>query len=208
MLGVIMTDSTYSYEKAKRVYAEYKSSQELQRKIATKTVVSVVLTFLWYVLWTTSALRYFSHSWTTFNHKNPVTYVAIIVIVLVPFYLFKPQKWLRFKPYAGKIMSAEARNIRVDRATSTHILHLSTISFDGKNIKKLKVKMFPGIENYYRAGKHFVYLRGIEYPIRLDLTDEELQSEQTLCHFCGHFNPKRYDRCFNCTSILWSKELG
>lgn len=202
-----MTDSVYSYEKAKNVYSEYKSSKELQRKIAVKTVVSVVLSLLWYVLWVTSGIRYFSNSWTTFNYNNPITYIAIAVIIIVPFYLFKPQKWLRFRPFAGKILSAEARNIRVDRATSTHILHLSTVSADGKKMKKIKVNMFPGIENYYRKGNRFVYLRGIEYPVRIDLTDEELQSEQALCHFCGHFNPKGYDRCFNCTSVIWSKNI-
>ncbi len=203
-----MSDNKLIYEKAKAVYGEYKSSKELQRKIAIKSIISAVLTVLWYILWVTSAIRYFSNSWATFNPKNVLVYLAAVAITVAPFYLFKPQKWFRFKPYAGKIISAEGRNIRVDRATSTHTLHLSTKSIDGKTSRKIKVKMFPGIENYYRTGNCFVFLRGIEYPVRLDLTNEEQQSEQTLCHCCGHFNPKRYDRCFNCTSILWSKKLG
>lgn len=202
-----MSGNEHIYEKAKLVYSKYKSSAELQRNIAIKTVVSVVLTVLWYVLWVTSVIRYFSNSWATFNPKNVLVYIAAIVITIAPFYLFKPQKWLTFKPYTGKITASEDRNIRVDRATSTHTLHLSTVSVDGKTLRQIKVKMFPGIENYYRTGNCLVYLRGLDYPVKLDLSEEELQSEQTLCHCCGHFNPKRYERCFNCSNILWSKNI-
>lgn len=196
----------YLYEKAKAVYGKYKECKELQSSINVKTVVSFALTVIWYVIWITSAITYFKNPWASFNYKNIITYITFIVILVIPFLLFKPQKYARFKPFLGIIEKHDVSHIRYSYSHSTTNAVFIIKSVDGKKTKKIKVKAVSNVFNYFAVGTPVVILRGVTYPVKIDTSAENQADKQIFCPNCGHFNPERYERCFECSTVVWNKD--
>ncbi len=197
----------YLLEKAALVYRKYKECKEIQTKITINTVLSVIMSVLWYIIWIFSAINYFSKPWSTFNPKNILMYIASFTIIAAPFFLFKPHRWLRFKPFVGKITYRKDKSVRVDRVSVQHRLVLKASAINGHKNFKIELRFLPGMLSYYQQNRYIVNFRGVRYPVKFELTDEERNSEQVLCHMCGHNSPRRYKRCFNCRSPLWSKDI-
>lgn len=195
----------YLYEKAKAVYKKYKDCKELQSTINVKTVVSLALTVIWYIIWITSAISYFKNPWASFNYKNIITYITFIVIIIIPFFLFKPQKYTRFKPFLGIIEKHDVSHVRYSYAHSTTNAIFIIKSVDGKKSKKIKVKAVSNVFNYFSIGTPVIIIRGVTFPVRIDTSDSDKTDEQIFCPNCGHFNPVRYERCFECSTVVWNK---
>ena len=190
------------YQKAREVYTAYRNCKELQRSINTKTIVSLILTVVWYYVWTTSAISYFSKPWATFNPKNILMYISVLVIIVAPLYLFKIHKWLKFKPFAGTI--ADIKYVEhVTKSSNRKYINFKVTSVDKKKTIKCKIKAKDGVLNYFKNESPILFLRGLDYPVKL-FTD---MTETAFCSCCGTFNPKTYDRCFECSSLIWSKDL-
>lgn len=198
-------NESYLYEKAKTIYSKYKSCKELQRKISIKTAVSLILTMLWYYIWISSAISYFNKPWATFNIKNLLMYISSFAILIVPFLLFKPQKMLSFKPFIGKICDKKFTYLQFTRNTRQDYTVIMAKELNGRKIRKIKVKSVDGILKQYSNDTPIVCLRGIDYPIKIDIEDQNLKEETLFCPCCGHYNPTRYDRCFECASPIWIK---
>ena len=198
-----MTDN-YLYEKARIIYQKYKDCKELQRSITIKTVMSLVFTVAWYYIWTSSAISYFNKPWATFNPKNVIMYITIIVIVIAPFYLFKPQKMLNTKPFLGKLCDKKFTYLHLTRHSTKTYFVVTVKSLDGKKVKRFKMKAVEGLLNRYTVDTAVVKLRGLDYPIIIDEFFADKSPDDTImCPHCGHFNPARYERCFECSSPVW-----
>lgn len=190
--------------KARNAYNTYKSCAELQRLLLVKAVFSFILTVLWYVIWISSAIRYFSTPTATFNPKNVIMYLTCIAIITIPFPLFKIHKHLYFKPLAGKIVKAYSTSTRLDHINTQDRLHIVIKPIGKQKNKKISVTKLPGLREYYREGNAVILLKGMKYPLCIS---ESLSKDSLFCPSCGRFNPRHYTRCFECSSLMWNKDI-
>ncbi len=195
------------YQKAREVYTAYLSCKELRRSINIKTAISLILTTLWYYIWFTSAISYFSKPWATFNAKNMLMYISVLVIILAPLRLFKIHKWLKFKPFVGIITDSKYTVLHMTKGSNKKYIDFNVASIDKKKKIKCKIEAKDGILNYFKNETPVLFLRGLEYPIKLSIGISSQNNVTSFCSCCGTFNPNHYDRCFECSTLLWNKEL-
>lgn len=207
-----MLNNQYIYQKAKNTYDKYISCKELQKSINTRCFLSIAGTILWYYIWISSAISHFNKPWATFNPTNVIMYVTGLLILIIPFFLFKPIKYLNFKPFIGMVTKQNSSYVRYSHGHSNTHAIFKIQSLDGKKTRRVKVKAVSNIFNHYNVGSHVLILRGITFPIRITL-DNELQLDddkndrKVFCPNCGHYNPERYNRCFECSTIIWNKNI-
>ena len=201
-----MTDELI-YQEARKVYKAYRNCKELQRKINVKMTVSIVLTVIWYYVWITSAITYFSKPWATFNSKNILMYVSVLAIISAPLYLFKIHKWFKFKPFLGIITDNNYTVVHITKGSYKKNIDFKVTSIDSSKKVRCKIKAQNGILNYFKNETPVLFLRGLEYPVKLSVESSSINNDNIFCSCCGEFNPKRYNRCFECSSVLWNKDV-
>lgn len=201
-----MTDELI-YLNARKVYTEYRNCKELQRKINIKMAVSLVLTVIWYYVWVTSAISYFSKPWATFNSKNILMYISVLAIITAPLYLFKIHKWFKFKPFLGIITDSNYTVVHITKGSDKKYIDFKVSSIDRSKKVRCKIKAQNGILNYFKNGTPVLFLRGLEYPVKLNIGESLDKNETIFCSCCGAFNPYRYNRCFECSSVMWNKDM-
>lgn len=193
-------------EKAALVQAHYAACGELRRAFIVKRILSLALTFLWYAVWLYSALVYFSRSYATFNPKNVMMYLSCAALILLPFSLFKPHKALSDRTFSGVVADVRVRGRSgLSSLNRPATLKLIIRPFGRQKSKTVSVVLHDGIKETYPTGCAVCKLAGLAYPVRLDLPPEEQSRDAALCHRCGHFNPRRYTRCFECHAPLFEK---
>ena len=189
-------------EKHEEAAARLAACPEEKRRAAAKYALSLAATVLWFAVWIESAVRYFRHSYATFNPFNVVMIVSVIVLTVLPFRLFHPLRVFTEKTYCGVIRQVKAReNAGLTVLVRSTKLVLVIEGTDGKKRKK-KIERRAGFLGYYEEGTPVSVFRGVAYPVKLDAPAD---GETVLCQHCGSFEPRRYTRCFECRHALWNK---
>lgn len=196
----------YYLEKAAALQRQLAARHGFVRARHLRRILSLVLTVLWYVFWIDSSLAYFARPYATFNPKNVMMYISAAVLLLLPFALFKPQRLFTDRTFCGRVTRTCSHN-RVGNTTlskSTR-LTLTVRRFDNGKLKTLRLTLRPGLREYYPEGCAVCKLSGVPYPVRLDADQAARPRDTVLCHHCGWFNPRRYERCFECSRKLFIK---
>ena len=196
----------YYLEKAAALQRQFAARHGFVRARCLRRALSLVLTVVWYVFWIDSSLSYFSRPYATFNPKNVMMYISAAVLLLLPFELFKPQRLLTDRTFCGRVTQTRSNN-RVGNTTlskSTR-LTLTVRRFDNGKSQTLRLTLRPGLREYFPEGCAVCKLSGVPYPVRRDADRAERQRDTVLCHHCGWFNPRRYERCFECSRKLFIK---
>ena len=177
-----------------------------------KNIVSAAATVVWYAVWITSAVDYFGRVYATFNPKNVLVYVAAVAIAVLPFGLFKPQR-IAEKPYEGKITAVRpvAEFKRTSRVSGYNVetrLDVEITDADGKRRTK-RVRLRPGVKDYYAVGERVSVLPDVPYPVRQNEPAFGTENDRLVfCPHCGSFEPVRYTKCFECAAPLWNKRTA
>ena len=206
-------NSEYYSEKANRFVSAYSQSTGLKRRILLKRFFSLFFTAAWFVIWLVSAKAYFARSYATFNPKNVLVYITVAVLIILPFCLFKPQKFLTDTTFYGKIVSLKIKNLvgtnTISRKTK---LYIYAKPFGKNRVKKITVTLLPGIKDIYTVGAPICKIARLNYPLRLDTEKFAVHkppknpADSMLCLNCGYFNPPHYKRCFECSFLLPSEQ--
>ena len=121
--------------------------------------------------------------------------------MIAPLYLFKLRKWLKFKPFIGIITDSDYTIMQITKGSDSKYINFKVTSINNKKKFKFKIKAKEGVLNYFKNESQVLFLRGFEYPVKLDNDT----SETIFCPCCGTFNPSSYARCFECSNIIWNR---
>ena len=191
---------------------KYRAEGRLVAERRTKCVLSVLGTIAWYTVWVWSALDYFSRDYATFNPKNVMMYAASLVILIIPFFLLRPQRVFE-RVWYGTVESirTETEFRRRSRVSGDHVDAFLIMQMKDAADKqhKLKLRLRPGIRDYYVAGQAYSVLPDVRYPVRIEEPPLGTASDPVVfCPHCGSFEPYRYTKCFDCSRPLWNKRTA
>lgn len=201
-----MRDSYY-LARAEEIFGMLAGEPSYVRSLWIRRILSVALTVGWYAFWLYTAFHYFASPYATPNPKNVMMYLSIVLLTVLPFVLFKPQRCVTDRSFAGEITQIKLHNHVGNVTLAGRVSATVTLRrLDNGKKKKICFTMKPGLKEYYPVGCLVCKAAGLAYPIRLELSEKEKRQDAVFCHRCGFFNAEQYTYCFECSGKLLLKD--
>lgn len=188
-----------------------KQYPDLYKYSIIRSTVRLTASVLWYVFWFIVFYRYFISSGKSIlagdTRPRVFTFIAITVILMFPFLVFKIYKLITDKSYCGVIkqikkaykikpfiIGANYRENYKERECIVFIVEDSS----GKTHEYTYFEKNE-IDNivYFRTGSHVIHYKEIKY-----LYNKDLKKEKTFCIICCNILSENDDICPRCKHSL------
>ena len=201
----------YELEKHNLIMKCYKENVPFFRRGIFRVHLSTFLFLVWILVWTESAIRYYSLDYVDFSLKNPRIYILPVILLIVGWKLFKPYRSITEKTVFGKITDVRFKREYVKgkrygrRVVYQPVImtHLTIQTGDGKEYIT-KCRLNERMQKILEKGITITHIAGENYPI---CHDKSRYNGELLCTRCGVLSADTYTLCMDCKKRLWTKEL-
>lgn len=180
-----------------------------------KHILRLFLFIFWCFVWFESAYRYLRLDYVYYNMKDPRLFIVPIMVVLIGFIIFKPQKLITNRTRFGKIEAVEKQGAYIiSKDESGKIVTTKKLRrrvFDGTNVitvrlsngklKNYKVPNLAKFDELYTVDSSVSLIAGEKFPVPMD--KNAIPAGMFFCTRCGAFERTVHKYCGSCHSLLW-----